>query len=59
VFPQGAAKNIALARDMARTRKAPVDYNDMIENVAVVAAARKAHKLGRTVKLREVWRTRV
>ena len=56
VFPWGAARNMELARQMVRTRKCPVSYDDMIENVAVVEAARRTHKLGRTVKISEVWR---
>jgi len=58
VFPWGAAENLRLARRMVRTGKAPVDYADMIENVAVVEAVRRAHELGRTVRIGEVWRRR-
>ena len=57
VFPKGAAANLELARKMVRTGKSPVPYEDMLENVAVASAARKAQKLGRTVKLSEVWKT--
>ncbi len=53
-FPWGAAKNLEITKEMMRTRKPPVPYDDMIENVAVATAARKAQKLGRTVKLSEV-----
>jgi len=59
VFPEGAARNLELAREMVRTGKTPVPYEDMVENIAVAAAARRAQKLGRTVGLREVWRKRV
>jgi predicted dehydrogenase len=39
---------------MVKTGKPPVSYDDMIENIAVATAARKAQKTGRTVKLSEV-----
>lgn len=56
VFPQGVAVIIELAKKMVRTGKSPIPYEDMLENIAVATAARKAQKLGRTVKLTEVWR---
>ena len=55
-FPWGAAKNIRLAKQMVQTGKPPVPYQDMIENIAVATAARRAAKLGRTVRIREVWK---
>jgi len=55
-FPWGATRNLNLAKKMVRTGKCPVAYDDIIENVAVATAARRAQKLGRAVKLREVWR---
>ena len=58
VFPKGAAINLTLARKMVRTGKPPVPYEDMLENIAVASAGRKAQKLGRTVKLSEVWKRR-
>ena len=51
VFPKGAALNMELAKKMVRTSKSPVAYEDMLENIAVASAARKAQKLGRTVKV--------
>ena len=56
VFPWGAARNLELAKEMVRAGKPVVPYDDMIENIAVATAARKAHKLGRVVKLSEVWK---
>ena len=58
VFPWGAAKNMEIAKQMVRSGKPPVAYDEMIENIAVATAARRAQKLGRTVRLREVWRRR-
>ncbi len=55
-FPWGAARNLELARQMVLTGKPVVAYEEMIENVAVATAARRAHKLGRAVRLSEVWR---
>jgi len=55
-FPWGAARNLELAKQMVKTGKSPVPYDDMIENIAVATAARRAQKLGRTVRIREVWR---
>ena len=55
-FPWGAAKNLELAKRMVRTRKAPVNYDEMIENVAVATAARRPHKNGRPVRLNSVWK---
>ena len=56
VFPKGAAIILQLAKKMVRTGQSAVPYEEMIENIAVVTAARRAKKLGRTVRLNEVWR---
>jgi len=56
IFPRGAAVNVRLAKKMVRTGQPPVPYDDMLENIAVATAARKAQKSGRTVRLSEVWR---
>jgi predicted dehydrogenase len=55
-FPKGAAANLDLTRKMVQTRKPIVPYEDMLENIAVATAARKAQKTGRAVKLSEVWK---
>ncbi len=56
VFPKGAALNMELAKKMVRNGKSPVPYDDMLENVAVATAARKAQRLGRPIKLGAVWK---
>jgi len=55
VFPKGAAINVRLAKRMVLTRRPPVPYDEMLENIAVATAARRAQKSGRTVRLSEVW----
>lgn len=55
-FPWGAALIAQKAAKMVRTGRPPVPYEDMLENIAVADAARRAQKLGRTVKISEVWR---
>jgi predicted dehydrogenase len=55
VFPSGAAKILELAKKMVRTGKPPVPYDDMVENIAVAEAGRKAYTLGRPVRIKEVW----
>ncbi len=54
VFPKGAAANMKLAKKMVCTGKTPVPYGDMLENIAVATAGRKAQKLSRTVELSSV-----
>lgn len=56
IFPKGAAINLQLARKMVRSGKSPAAYSDMLENIAVASAARKAQKTGRTVRLSSVWK---
>jgi len=56
VFPWGAARNLEIAKQMVRTGRPPVPYSEIIENIAVAEAARKAQKLGRALRLSEVWR---
>lgn len=41
---------------MIQTGKPPRDYDEMIENIAVCEALSKSRKLGRKVKIREVWK---
>lgn len=57
-FPWGATRNLELAKQMVKTAKPPVPYDDMIENIAVATAARRAQKTGKSVRLRQVWRQR-
>jgi hypothetical protein len=56
VFPKGAAANMRLAKKTAQTGKPPIAYDDMLENIAVATAARKAREMGRAVQLKEVWK---
>ena len=55
-FPWGAAENLKLVKKMVETRAPPVPYDDMIENIAVAAAARLARKQRRLVFIGEVWK---
>ncbi len=56
VFPKGAAANMKIARKMVQTGKPPVPYEEILENIAVASAARKAQAEGRAVRVSEVWR---
>lgn len=61
-FPEGAARNLELIKEMVLTKKLPmldgkaVTYEDMIENIAVAEAARLAQKERRRVRIDEVWK---
>lgn len=57
-FPWGAARNLELIKRMVKTRKAPVPYEEMIENIAVATAARRAQETGKPVRLSQIWRRR-
>lgn len=50
-YPHGSAEILRRIKEMVRTGKSHVPYGDMIENIAVATAARKAQKTGRTVQL--------
>ena len=54
-FPWGAARILEMAREMVRTGRSPVSDSDMLECIAVAAAARLARQSGRKVYLSEVW----
>ena len=54
-YPDGSAVILRLIKKMVRTGASPVPYDEMVENIAVATAARKAQRTGRTVALREVW----
>ena len=54
-YPDGSAAILRLIKKMVRTQASPVPYDDMIENIAVATAARKAQRAGRPVRLSEVW----
>jgi hypothetical protein len=53
-FPWGAIKILEMTREMARTGKPPVPYEDILECVAIVNAARLAEKERRRVFLEEI-----
>jgi predicted dehydrogenase len=53
-YPAGSAAILRCIKTMVRTGKSPVPYADMIENIAVATAARKALKLKRTVRISDV-----
>lgn len=55
-FALGASVIAGRFLKMIRTGKPPRDYDEMIENIAVCEAARKSWKLGRKVKIAEVWK---
>ena len=41
-----------------KTGKTQAPHEEMIENIAALAAIEKSHRLGRPVGLSEVWRRR-
>lgn len=50
-FPHGAIEILKLIKKMIKTKKPPIDYRLMIENIAVAEAARKSQKLRKKVCL--------
>jgi len=55
-FPWGSAEILRLVFQMVRSRCSPVPYEEMIENIAVADAARRAQVSGKTVRLADVLR---
>jgi len=53
-FPWGCIKILKMVKKMVITHKPQVSYEEMIECIAIVTAARKAQKLRRKVYLKEV-----
>jgi predicted dehydrogenase len=53
-YPDGAAEIIKLMKEMVLTKKPPVPYEEMLELIAVVDAARISQKEKRPVKLQEI-----
>lgn len=49
---------VRAAKKMAQTRRPPVDYDDMLELIEIIEAARLAHNKGRPVYLDEVRKRR-
>ena len=50
-FPFGAAQILRIVRDMVETRKSPSITADMLEAVAICAAARHAQETGDVVQV--------
>jgi predicted dehydrogenase len=55
-YSAGASTIAHHFKRMIRTGKPPQDYEEMIENIAVCEALLKSRKLGRKVKISEVWK---
>lgn len=55
-FPFGAVSILEKTRKMVETRKQQVSYEEMLENIAVIDAARLAQETGKTVFLKEIYR---
>lgn len=58
-FVAGAVKIVRLFKQMVRTGKPPIPYDDMLEPIAVVEAAQIAQKLGKPIFVRDVLRGKV
>lgn len=56
-FPYGAIKILKKIKQMVKTGKPQASYDEMIENIAVATAARKAQKTGKRVYLKDVIST--
>lgn len=52
--PYAAVEVLNLCRQMVQTNQPPVPYEEMLEQIAIVDAARLAHKEKRSVALKEV-----
>jgi len=55
-YPAAAVNILKKIKPMVKTRRPPVPYDEMLELIAISAAARKAQKERRKVLLREVWK---
>jgi predicted dehydrogenase len=53
-YPYGAVEIIQKMKEMAWTRKPPVPYEEMLELIAIVDAARVSQKERRPVRLKEI-----
>lgn len=54
VYPDGAARIVEQMKQMVRTRKPPVPYEQLIEPIAIAAAARLSHQQGKPVSVSDV-----
>ena len=57
-FPWGSAAILRKVKRMVKTGKTQAPHEEIIENIAALAAIEKSHRLGRPVGLSEVWRRR-
>jgi len=55
-FIYGAAKIARMFKNMIKTGKLPMSYNDILEHIAVVEAGQMAQKKGQRVYLKDVWK---
>ncbi len=55
-FPYGSAGILRKIKRMVQTDRPQVLYDEMLENIAILTAIRVAHKAGKPVDLKEVWR---
>ncbi|MDA0747772.1 MAG: Gfo/Idh/MocA family oxidoreductase [bacterium] len=53
-FPFGAYEIVKQIKKLVETRKPPVPYSEILENIAVASAAYKAHNTGKRVTLKEI-----
>lgn len=53
-FADGGLRIVRMAREMALTKRPPIDYGETLELMKIIEAARLAQKLGRRVTLQEV-----
>ena len=53
-FPWGAGAIIEKVKAMVETRKPPVPYDEILENIAVATAGREAQRTGKIVHLKDV-----
>jgi len=53
-FPAGTAVILEHCKEMVKTRRPPVPYAEILENIAVAAASREAQNTGKVVRLEDV-----
>ena len=53
-FPYGGVRIVKMARDMARTKEPPIQYDSMLELMEIIEAARLSHRESRRVTLEEI-----
>ena len=53
-FPYGAVEVLKRVKKMVHTRKPQVDYDEMVENIAVISAARVSAETGKRIFLKDI-----